>query len=293
MSAHLPASLRSVLERELGVSVDDSVQVGGGCISQATRIETDGGSYFVKWGSGHVARTFEVEAAGLRRLDGADTGLHIPDVLAVDAGSGDRPGFLLMEWIETGEKSGSFWADLGRHLADLHRSEGAEYGFEVDNYIGRLPQVNDPCSSWPEFFAERRLQMQIQMAKEKGRWNDRWDQYSGRLLDRIDGWLPEDPTPSILHGDLWSGNVMADRDGRGVLIDPAVYFGHREAELAFTELFGGFEPSFYGAYREAWPMEPGYEQRRDIYNLYHLINHLNHFGAGYADSVESLLRRYG
>lgn len=289
----LPEPLIQALEGALGTSVDSSKLVGGGCISQAARVRTANGYAFVKWGSGQVADTFEAEAKSLRTLAGADSELHIPEVLGAASAEEERPGFLLTEWIETGQKSGPFWAELGRDLAALHRSEGPEYGFEVDNFIGRLPQSNRSRGRWPEFFAEERLKPQIGMAKEKDRWDARWDRYADRLLGRMDGWLPEEPVPSVLHGDLWSGNVMADAQGKGVLIDPAVYWGDREADLAFTELFGGFEPAFYRAYREAWPTEPGYEQRRDVYNLYHLINHLNHFGAGYADSVESLLRRYG
>lgn len=289
----LPDEVERIVASHIDDSIEDVSAVGGGCIANSCRIQTARNRYFLKWGTGEVAETFLAEAKGLRVLGEAESPLHIPPVVKVSAAADERPGFLLMEWIESGAKTKTFWERFGRGLAELHRSSADRYGFEEDNFIGSRPQINEWADGWPEFFRNRRLEPQIQMARTNDRWTGRWDKYLNRLYSRLEGWLPETPKPSLLHGDLWSGNVMADQSGTAALIDPAVYYGHREADLAMTELFGGFEHHFYGAYREAWPLESGYEQRRDLYNLYHLINHLNHFGKSYADSVETLLRRYG
>ena len=269
--------------------------VGGGCIANATRVETVGGTFFLKWSEGEAGRTFEAEAAGLRALRAADAPLVVPEVLAAEDAAGGRPGFLLMDWIEAGRPVGRFWAGFGEALAALHRHTEPEgrYGFERANFIGRLPQSNAWRTDWPDFFRSQRLAPQIAMARDSGRWRSGWDALADRLLARLGDLLPARPPASMLHGDLWSGNVLTADDGRAALIDPAAYFGHREADLAMTELFGGFDGRFYDAYRAAWPLEPGYAERREVYNLYHLVNHLNHFGAGYAGGVERVLRRFG
>ncbi len=289
----LPDEIAPLVEPHLDGAVQGVTSVGGGCIANSSRVTTEAGTYFLKWGTAQVANTFLAEAAGLRAMGAANTSLRIPEVYHVQESRGDAPGFLLMEWIESGIKNRQFWEGFGRGLVEMHRVTREQYGFEEDNYIGALPQINDWMDEWPAFFRRCRLKPQVQIAREKERWNDRWDRHLDRLYSRIDGWLPDTPEPSLLHGDLWSGNVMADASGTAALIDPAVYYGHREADLAMTELFGGFNEHFYAAYKESWPLEPGYEQRRDLYNLYHLINHLNLFGKSYADSVETLLRRYG
>ncbi|QXD14845.1 fructosamine kinase family protein [Rhodocaloribacter litoris] len=288
----LPAALTDALAAMLGTSVRRCEPVGGGCIALACRVETAEGSYFLKWGRGDVARTFWAEADGLRALHEAASPLLVPEVLALGDPDEATPGFLLMTWIEAGTRGPGFWEAFGRGLAHLHRHTAGRYGFDEDNFIGRLPQHNAWADDWPAFFRERRLEPQVRWARERGRWHRRWDRPLERLYARLDDLLPARPEPSLLHGDLWSGNVMTARDGRAALIDPAVYFGHREADLAMTELFGGFNPAFYAAYREAWPLEPGYAERRAVYNLYHLLNHLNHFGEGYAGSVAEVLDRF-
>lgn len=293
MYTMLPAELERIIQPYLEGTIEEVDSVGGGSIANSSRIRTDRNAYFLKWGTNQVADTFLAEADGLRTLASADSPLHIPAVLHVSPETDEGPGFLLMEWIAAGVKNREFWMQFGRGLAELHRTTEDRYGFDEANFIGSLPQVNDWAESWPEFFRTRRLQPQVQMARERDRWNSRWNKHLNRLYARLDGWLPDEPEPSLLHGDLWSGNVMADESRTATLIDPAVYYGHREADLAMTELFGGFNHRFYAAYREAWPLDDGYEQRRDLYNLYHLINHLNHFGKSYADSVETLIRRYG
>lgn len=290
----LPASVAERVRDVVG-EVRSAEPIGGGCIANATRVETVGGTFFLKWSGGEAGRTFEAEAAGLRALRSAGAPLVVPDVIASEDAAGERPGVLLMEWVEAGRTSGRFWAGFGEALAKLHRhtEPDGRYGFERSNFIGRLPQPNAWHTRWPDFFRSQRLAPQIAMARDSGRWRSGWDALADRLLDRLSELLPADPPASMLHGDLWSGNFLPTADGRAALIDPAAYCGHREADLAMTELFGGFDGRFYDAYRAAWPLAPGYAERREVYNLYHLLNHLNHFGAGYAGGVERVLRQFG
>lgn len=285
----LPETVRDQITAHLPGPVCCVEAVGGGCIANASRVETGGGSYFLKWSGGEAGRSFLAEATGLAALRAAGSPLHIPEVIAVAAASDVQPGFLLMEWVEPGEKTRAFWDGFGHGLAGLHRHAKDRYGFDEDNRIGRLPQHNGWTPAWPAFFRERRIAPQVATARAEGRWQRAWDAPLDGLYARLDALLPERPEASIVHGDLWSGNFLPTAAGTAALIDPAAYYGHRETDLALTELFGGYDAQFYAAYREAWPLEPGYETRREVYNLYHLINHLNHFGGGYARSVQTAL----
>jgi len=288
----LPDALHDALETYLDTVIHDVIAVSGGCIANACRLETDDAPLFLKWGDDEVARTFPGEAAGLKALSDAESDLNVPAVRAMDEPTDDRPGFLSLAWINTGRQGRRFWEDFGRSLAELHRTTADRYGFDRDNFIGQLPQSNTWMDAWPEFFRRERLEPQVERARENDRWKAAWDAPLERLDRRLNDLLPAEPPASVLHGDLWKGNFMITALGEPALIDPATYYGHREADLAMTELFGGFEDPFYDAYREAWPLESGYEKRREMYNLYHLINHLNHFGAGYANSVASTLNRF-
>lgn len=285
----LPDALRDALEDRLDATIESSAAVSGGCIANGCRLETDSAPYFLKYGDEDVARTFPGEARGLDALRQADSPITVPEVVDVAEPEGDRPGFLVMEWINAGRQGRHFWRTFGRGLAEMHRTTADAHGFDADNYIGRLPQSNTWTDDWAEFFRNERLEPQVERARSNGRWRSDWDRLLDRLYTRLDRILPADAEPSVLHGDLWKGNYMTTATGEPALIDPATYYGHREADLAMTELFGGFEAEFYDAYREAWPLDDGYETRRDVYNLYHLINHLNHFGDGYAGSVEKTL----
>ncbi len=289
----LPDALRSRVTPHLDGEPAGCAAVGGGQIAQACRIETDAAAYFLKWGEAEVAQTFAGEAAGLRALAAADSPLVQPCVHAHEAPDGDgAPGFLLMEWINAGRKHRGFWARFGEGLAALHRHTRDRYGFDCDNFIGRLPQPNPWTGAWPEFFRRHRLQAQVAHARTHETWRRAWDGPFDVLCRRLDDLLPPDPEPSLVHGDLWSGNFMVTATGEPCLIDPAAYFGHREVDVAMTELFGGFDPAFYRAYRAAWPLEAGYEARREVYNLYHLINHANHFGGRYLSAVDTALQAY-
>ncbi|GIV61688.1 MAG: fructosamine kinase [Rhodothermaceae bacterium] len=288
----IPLTLRDRLAEHLGAEVRRVEPVVGGCIARACRVETGAGTYFLKWGRGDVARTFWAEADGLQALREAGAPLIVPEVLVLGDADDATPGFLLMAWIEPGPPRDGFWEALAHGLVALHRHTAPRYGYDEDNYLGRSVQHNDWQATWPAFFRACRLAPQVRRAREQGRWQRRWDRPLERLYERLPELLPERPETSLVHGDLWHGNVMTTAAGPPALIDPAVYFGHREVDLAMTELFGGFDPAFYEAYRAAWPLEPGYEERREVYNLYHLLNHLNLFGAGYAGSIDKVLRRY-
>ena len=292
-----PESVRPSIESVVG-EVRGVRSVGGGDVSSAARVETSRGAFFAKWNAGAGGDSFEAEAEGLAALAeasgrGADGPLIVPRPLLAQNRTAETPGVLVLPWLERGRASGEDGRRFGRALADLHRASapGEGYGWARDNWIGSKPQRNGWTADWPAFFGERRLLAQAETVRQRGAWRAEWDAPLNRLVARLGEILPERPPRSVLHGDLWAGNALALSDGRFALIDPAVYVGHREADLAMTELFGGFGAAFYDGYREAWPLEPGYSERREVYNLFHLTNHLTH-GPGYASSVASVLRRF-
>lgn len=291
----LPVALRQTVEAHVG-TVRAAVGIGGGDVSQAARLDTAHGQLFVKWGRGDAGRTYGAEAEGLAALAGvAGADLVVPEPVAWGAPSDTEPGFLLLPWIQTGPAAGADWRRFGAALADLHRAEApgdGRYGWHADNWIGSKPQRNRWDDRWPEHWGECRLRAQAETVRQRGAWRPDWDPLLDRLIGRLPEILPATPPGSLLHGDLWAGNALAVLGGRFALIDPAVAVGHREADLAMTELFGGFAPGFYAGYRDAWSLTPGYAERREVYTLYHLINHLTH-GPSYAAPVESTLRRFG
>ena len=297
MTASLPETVRQLVEGVAG-AVRSVAPVGGGDVSRAARVETSGGAVFAKWGAGAAGQTYAAEAEGLAALadaaGAAAAGLVVPAPLATAAPRADAPGAMVLPWIEPGPATPADWRRFGAALAELHRAPapgGGRYGWPADNWIGSKPQRNGWHSSWPAFFGERRLRAQAETVRERGAWDAAWDPLLDRLAARLPELLPHAPPPSLLHGDLWAGNALAAAGGRFALIDPAVSVGHREADLAMTELFGGFGAPFYDGYREAWPLEPGYPERREVYNLFHLVNHLTH-GRAYRQPVEATLRRF-
>ena len=280
--------IRRVLS-DHGIDAIEVTAVSGGDISRAYRVQVrDGRTLFGKSGDRAV---LSAEKIGLDILARTPHGLVIPEPQVLLERSPDR-GVLVLSWLEESRPDGRHWEQLGRGLADLHRCTAEKYGVCEDNFIGRLPQSNDSSDSWVDFFVERRLERQVRLARDPGRWDTAWDALYRSVKSRVATMIPDRPPASLVHGDLWSGNAMATTSGASI-IDPAVYHGHREVDLAMTELFGGFSTRFYAAYNEAYPLEDGYEERRDLYNLYHVLNHLNHFGGGYARSVELTLRHYG
>lgn len=276
-----------------GARIADIAPVSGGDINRAYRLTlSDGARVFMKANAQASPAFFRAEAQGLEALRSTGA-IPVPGVIAM--GRDERHGaFLLLEWIDTSARGLGRWEDFGRALAKMHLADtavpGGRFGFHADNYIGARPQKNAPRDSWIDFFRDNRLVPQFRDALH---WFDEDDRRRmTRLLDHLEDHLAEPDRPSLLHGDLWSGNFVAANDGSAWLIDPAAYVGHHEADLAMTQLFGGFHPRFYDGYREVLPPSPGYGERRDLYNLYHLLNHLNLFGGGYLGSVQRILKKY-
>ena len=277
------------LNEVLGTPLRGVTPVYGGDINDAYKLNlSDGRLIFMKVNRSSGSSFFQAEADGLEAIRATDA-IGVPQVIAV--GKDQQYGaFLLLEWVEAVPNDPDFWESFGRSLARMHQAPASRFGWEKDNYIGASPQINTPHDNWIAFYRDCRLAPQFRRADhyfEPATWKR-----ISRLLDRLEDYLVEPIHPSLLHGDLWSGNYITGNDGQAWLIDPAVYVGHAEADLAMTELFGGFHPDFYSAYREVNPLQPGYEQRRDLYNLYHLLNHLNLFGGGYLSAVLRILNRY-
>ncbi|HKS93530.1 MAG TPA: fructosamine kinase family protein [Gammaproteobacteria bacterium] len=228
------------------------------------------------------------EAEGLQALAGCSA-VRVPQLLAAEKRDGGA--FLLMEWLEFGRRTGRSAARLGERLAAQHRNFGARFGWRRSNFIGATPQFNAPGDEWVRFFREHRLRFQLQLAAENG-YRGALQEQGVRLMESLPVFFAgHAPEPSLLHGDLWGGNWGVLTTGEPVAFDPAVYYGDREADLAMTELFGGFPPEFYSAYAAIWPLDAGYRVRRDLYNLYHVLNHLNLFGETYQSQALDLMRR--
>jgi fructosamine-3-kinase len=265
-----------------------AVPLAGGSINNAWRLEAGNRKWFVKINRAERLAMFTAEAAGLRELAAAEA-VRVPRPV-VDGCSGAH-AYLVLEWLETGGGQAGAAASLGRLLARQHGVMQTRFGWERDNTIGTTPQQNAQSNDWVGFWRERRLSYQLRLAAENGHGGALARQ-GEKLLDQVEAFFSDyTPRPSLLHGDLWGGNWSALASGEPVVFDPAVYYGDREADIAMTELFGGFPPDFYAAYNDAWPLDPGYRTRRDLYNLYHVLNHLNLFGGGYRHQAEQLIAR--
>ncbi len=274
-----------------GLYVVSCRPVYGGDINESYRLSlSDGSAVFMKCNTAKNLSFFEAEAKGLEALRKTKI-IGVPRVLGFGTEKGQNRSFLLLEYLEAAPRIKGYWEIFGRELALLHRADGNScFGFESNNYIGASPQINTPKESWITFFRDCRLRPQIRMAE--GYLDARMRRQCTELLDHLDSFLEEPEFPSLIHGDLWSGNAVCGPDGKAWILDPAAYVGHFEAELAMTELFRGFSPAFYGAYREINPYDQGYRDRRDLYNLYHMLNHLNLFGGSYLSAVRGILNRY-
>lgn len=290
------SSLDQALHSLFGDNVRITNQAGvtGGDINEAYRLGLSNGiQIFMKSNRRKSPSFFLREAEGLAAI--TETGaISTPQVFGCGTGEHGE-AFLLLEFVEGRRPRSHYQEILAQQLAQMHQAGteklvvGGTYGFAQNNYIGANPQMNTPCSSWTEFFRDYRLKPQFQQAS--GYFKEEWKKIT-KLLERTEEILVEPEYPSLVHGDLWAGNVMTGSDGLAWLTDPAAYVGHREADLAMTELFGGFSRRFYDAYREAAPLQPGYEKRKDFYNLYHLLNHLNLFGRSYLSSVRRIVEEY-
>jgi protein-ribulosamine 3-kinase len=233
----------------------------------------------------------EMEARGLDLLRRASSSLVVPRVIALSRIA--EGALLLLEWLPQGNSPARAAAFLGRGLARLHRNIGPGHGLDHNNFIGTTPQPNRYHDNWATFFAGCRLRPLARRLEGQANWTMERERGLESLLQLLPEILPSDPAPSLLHGDLWAGNWIPLQDERAALVDPAVYYGDRESDLAMTRLFGGFPERFYQSYLSEWPLEPGAEERFPIYNLYHLMNHLLLFGAGYGAGVDRILNRYG
>ncbi|RPI66590.1 MAG: fructosamine kinase [Ignavibacteriales bacterium] len=283
-------NIRREIEAGAGIKIKSVSSLSGGCISSAFKITDETGkSYFLKTNSS-PPDLFLKEANGLTELKKAEA-IRVPEVILC------KEDFLLTEFISEGKHSKNFFEEFGRRFAALHRYTNNQFGFYEDNYIGSNRQINIPGkgeeNNWAAFYFNKRILYQYKLAEKNGYATGELKKGIYHLEKSIDKIL-NDSTESavLLHGDLWSGNFIADEKGEACLIDPAVYYGHREADLAMTKLFGGFSGDFYSSYNEAYPLKLGYNYRENIYKLYHVLNHLNLFGRGYYAQALSLMRSY-
>lgn len=269
-----------------GWAVRSITPLGGGMVNRAARLETPEGPLFIKWNDKAPPGIFEAEAAGLRALAATQT-LRVPHVLAVASAEDNSPAFLLLEWIETAPPAPNFARRFAEDLAALHRAPvEATFGWPSNNFLGTLPQINTPHTNWTAFYRECRLLPQIEIARSKGVMPPRRAHLLDCVLNQLETLLGNfTPHPVLLHGDLWSGNFLSTGQ-KPVVIDPAVYRGEREMEIAFIEMFGGFPPGFVELYRQIYPLQHGYEVRRPLHQLYPLLVHLNHFGESYGADLE-------
>jgi fructosamine-3-kinase len=268
--------------------------LGGGCVSRVERLETSAGSFVLKYMLDAPPELFAAEAAGLHALGAAGSGLVIPRVVAASAGDDAlaEPPLLVVEFLPAASPTSHTYEQVGRGLAELHRAMAPAFGFDRDTYCGATRQPNAWTPRWVAFYAAHRLGHQVTMARDAGRLSSGDRDVLDRMVRRLDRWLAEPAAPSLIHGDLWSGNLHITTGGAPALLDPAVYYAHREAEFGIMTLFGGFPARVYEAYDEVFPLEAGWRDRVPIYQLYHLLNHLNLFGAGYHTQTMAIARRF-
>ncbi len=291
LSADLTDFLQSKLSSVLNepIQISGTKPVSGGSINQAYCLQTNAGKYMLKLNSKSAyPNMFACESIGLKTI--ADTNsIAVPRVILQD--DLDDESFLIMEWIETLKPTEKASELLGRQLADMHRNNTAYFGFESDNYMGSLPQNNKKKDTWSSFYIEERLQPMVKIAFDKRLLNKTDVQNFDRLYSKLKNLFKEEPS-SLIHGDLWGGNYLISTDEKPYLIDPAVSYGNREFDIAMTTLFGGFSESFYAAYNESFPLNKGWNERIELWNLYPLLLHLNLFGAGYLEQVREGVEEY-
>lgn len=266
--------------------IRDRQALGGGCINQAYRLSSAEQHYFVKLNDAARLAMFEAEASGLREMAEA-SGLTVP--LPVCSGSSEGHAYLVLQYLALRSAGEAAMAALGAGLARMHQRQQPYFGWHRDNTIGATAQSNRRCGDWVAFWREHRLGYQLALAARNG-YTGGLQQRGERLLVDLDRFFDNyTPVPCLLHGDLWAGNAASDEQGNPVVFDPAAYYGDREADLAMTELFGGFSPRFYDTYRAVYPLDQGYALRRTLYQLYHVLNHLNLFGAAYLGQAQRMI----
>jgi fructosamine-3-kinase len=266
--------------------IENIVSVTGGCVNQAYAIKGKGSTYFVKINRASQAEMFAAEALGLKQIYSTQT-IKVPQVICW--GIADDSSYFVLEWLEFAHNVVSkSWEDMGRKLANLHKINSSDrFGWHRHNTIGLTPQINTWTSNWADFFAEHRIGYQLELAQKKCVNFPNYEEIKAAIRSILADLKPQ---PSLVHGDLWSGNVGITTLGEPVILDPATYYGHREVDLAMTELFGGFPAAFYRGYHQTWPLDRGYSERKNIYNLYHILNHFNLFGGNYIHQAERMIR---
>lgn len=286
------------IEREISVALNDEFkltehfEVGGGDINLAYRIEGVFGerpaSFFVKINHKNRLPMFEAEAVGLQEIEKTQA-IRVPQVIC--CGVESDQSYLVLEYLSLAAGSSDSAKQLGQQLAELHKKTSQNFGWSQNNTIGATEQINTSTENWITFWQEQRLGFQLRLAKQNGA-DSALSKKGEKLLNNLESlFVDYEPEASLLHGDLWSGNYGYLKEGIPVIFDPAVYYGDREVDIAMTELFGGFPPEFYVAYNEAWPLSKGYQQRKNLYNLYHILNHYNLFGGGYAMQAERMIEQ--
>ncbi len=271
--------------------INNRRSVGGGCINQGYAVIGNTGTYFVKLNTASQVQMFEAEALGLKQMLETQA-IRVPK--PIGWGTVADCAYIILEWLELGGNNTPSWEQMGRQLAAMHRwnptTQGGRakgFGWDINNTIGSTPQINTWTSDWAEFFAQYRIGYQFQLARRRGGHFPQQD----RLLSVIPQLLNHQPQPSLVHGDLWGGNAAVTKSGEPVIFDPATYIGDREVDIAMTELFGGFPSAFYRGYNEVSPLDEGYKQRKTLYNLYHILNHFNLFGGGYASQANQMIEQ--
>ena len=256
--------------------------VGGGCINQGYAVSDGQHTYFVKLNQASQVSMFEAEALGLQQMLQTAT-IRVPKPICW--GIAGNSGYLVLEWLEIGGGNTKSWEQMGRMLAAMHLTTSSlGFGWDMNNTIGSTPQINTWIQNWAEFYAKYRLLYQFQLARRRG---GDFPQEK-ELLAAIPELLTHQPQPSLVHGDLWGGNAGCTVS-EPIIFDPATYFGDREVDIAMTELFGSFPAAFYHGYNEVWRLDEGYERRKTLYNLYHILNHFNLFGGSYASQANRMI----
>ena len=285
-------------------SLDNRHSVSGGCINQGYSISSSSRAYFAKINQASQIAMFEAEALGLQQMRATQT-IRVPEPICW--GTEGNSAYIVLEWLDLGSRGGErAWEEMGRKLAAMHKYtppnppllRGGEernstllrgfFGWDINNTIGSTVQINNWTVNWAEFWAERRIGYQLKLARRRGGHFPQGE----RLLEMIPELLAGyEPQPSLVHGDLWGGNAGVTSAGEPVIFDPATYFGDREVDIAMTELFGGFPAQFYRGYNQVWSLDGGYERRKSLYNLYHILNHFNLFGGSYESQANQMINR--
>ena len=279
--------MKEKIENIISDEIITIVNIGGGTIADSQIIQTKGGAkYFMKFYNEN-SEIVKCETNGLHEIEKSNS-IRVPKIIGYDK------NFLILEFIEEGKRGIDFFENFAHKLAEMHRNNAEIHGFYEDNFIGSNIQKNIPqFYNWIDFFWENRLLFQFKLAEKNNFVSYEFQKLFNKLEKNVHKILEgTEEKPALIHGDLWSGNFLCDSSGEPVLIDPAIYFGHREAELAMTKMFGGFTPEFYEAYNYAYPLVHDWEYRIDLYKLYHVLNHLNLFGHGYFSQVISILKKY-